>query len=237
MFSSCKKDYRIKCDTSKTIEIVLLEELKLDVSSDASLTFSSDNELYVTVTPDGIIKGKNVGEANITVSNSEQSVTLHVRVSLFEEPTFDFGASPSHIKSIHGEPRYNLGDTIFIYGSGNDWYSYAVWEMDFFFIDNKYFECDLYMRDELELRIDQFLDTTYFLRDTIYDTIFNQDVVEEISTIFLYINNENADIADVMVGKQKDAGSYDDICLFYVPFSNSKNDYKNILSRDRRRRE
>ena len=213
LLPSCKKDYSIKYDGSKTIEMVLLEELTLDVESDDDLTYTSDNDMVVTVDADGKLLGKNVGEANIRVSNTENSLDLKVNVSLFEEPTLNFGISTNEIKKIYGEPRHNFGDTIYIYGSGNNWYSYAVWEMDFFFIDNQYIEADLYIRKELQQRIDEFMNSNYFIADTITDTIDN-----EFKPVYLYLNSDNIEEANVCVGKIYDEGPYDDICLFYIPF-------------------
>ena len=230
-FTSCGNDYHIKYDGPDVVNIVLMEDFDLGIESDEPLTYRSDNELYVTISPEGVIHGKNIGEANIIVSNEENEMTIHVIVSLFEEPSLKFGSSPDYIKSIYGEPSYNLGDSVLVYGSGNDWYSYAVWEMDFFFLNNQYFESDLYIRKDLDLRINQYLDENYFKYDTITDTIPSG----EIATLYLYLNNSNADNANVVVGKQYNAGPYDDICLFYAPWSNSKSDKQMILSRNRKK--
>lgn len=237
LFTSCKKDNSIKYNGNDVVNIVLLEEFNLNASSNSKLTYSSDNELFVTVDNEGKILGKNVGEANITISNSTQSIVVKVVVSLFEEPTLNFGASQNEIRSLYGNPSHNYGDSIFVYGSGNNWYSYAVWEMDFFFIEDLYFESDLYIRSELETRIHQFLNEKYYYQNTLTDTIVNQDEEEVISTIRLYLNSPDANTADVMVGMQDMAGPYEDICVFYIPYYNDKYDYKKILSRDRRRRE
>lgn len=234
MFSCKDDDKTIKYDGGETIDIVLLEEFNLNATSDESLSYFSDNELYVTVTEDGIIKGKNVGEANVTISNSENSVTVHVIVSLFEEPTLEFGASQERISSIYGTPKHNLGDSVYVYAGGEDWYSFAVWQMDFFFKDNHYFECDLYLRSDLDIRINQFLSENYFPYDTITDTIYNEGN-EEIIALELYLNDSVAENSNVVVGKQYNAGPYDDICLFYAPFSYGKSEYDMLLSRNRKR--
>lgn len=232
LLPSCKKDYSIKYDGSKTIEMVLLEELTLDVESDDDLTYTSDNDMVVTVDADGKLLGKNVGEANIRVSNTENSLDLKVNVSLFEEPTLNFGISTNEIKKIYGEPRHNFGDTIYIYGSGNNWYSYAVWEMDFFFIDNQYIESDIYIRSDLQLRVDEYLNENYYLQGEYNDTI--DDVV---TTYYIYLNAEDPQDANVLVGKIHNVGEYKDICLFYTPFNSDKrNDYKDIIGRIKKKR-
>ena len=161
LLSSCG-DNKTKTDdinysNGKVIDIVLLEEFNLNATSDHPLTYHSDNELIVTVSQDGVIKGKNVGEANVTISNSINEITVQVVVSLFEEPTLNFYISQEEIRKIYGAPDYTASSedtTVYIYGSGADWYSYAVWEMDFFFIDNQYIEADLYIRKELQQRIE-----------------------------------------------------------------------------------
>lgn len=215
ILSSCKNRnrYEINYDGPATIDIVLLEELGLNVTSDYPLTYYSDNELVVTVSENGVILGKNIGEANVVISNAESTLTLKVVVSLFEEPTTSFGLSPKSIENIYGAPNYNFGDTIYRYGGGNDWYSYAVWRMDFFFKYNSYYECDLYINSDLDIRIDQFLSDNYHYYQTITDTI-----AEEIVTLELFLNDSDVEDASVLVGKQENAGYYKDICLFYVPF-------------------
>ncbi len=228
LWASCgRDDDSINYSGKETLNIVLLEELNLNATSDLELSYHSDNELVVTVTPDGVIKGKNVGEANVTISNSVNSITLKVVVSLFEEPTFNFGISQDGIIDIYGEPNYNFGDTIFIYGSGNNWYSYAVWEMDFFFYNNQYIEADLYIRSDVETRMNEYLNSNYFFQynDTIND--LNCDI---------YYNEENPEDATLLLGKVYGAGQYDDICLFYIPFDyEEKNDYRLTLQRIRKK--
>ena len=228
LLSSCREkvDHSIKYKGTKTINIVLLEELKLDVTTESNnpITYHSDNEMVVTVNSEGVIKSKNVGEANVTISNTIDVITVKVTVSLYEEPTTDFYVSKDEISNIYGQPNYivDSGDTtVYIYGSGNDWYSYAVWEMDFFFIDNQYIESDLYIRSDVELRLDEFLDNNYFYQysDTINEQIYN-----------IYLNEENPENASLLLGKINNAGQYDDICIFYTPFEyEEERDYKGII--------
>lgn len=229
--SSCR-DGSIRYDGPETIDIVLRETMNLNATSDDPISYHSDDRLIVDIDQEGNILGKNVGETNITLSNSEDELKLHVVVSLFEEPTLDFGASPDKIKSIYGEPKRNYGDTVFVYGSGNDWYSWAVWEMDFFF-DNKngYYESDLYIRSDLDIRIEQYLQKNYFTYDTITDTLTNNGK-NEIITFYLYLNEPNPKDASVIVGKQYDAGPEKDIRLMYAPFEpNRKSKQRPTISK------
>lgn len=230
LLSSCgrKVDHSIKYDGGNTINIVLLEELNLNPTSESDLpiTFFSDNEMVVTVSSNGVIRGKNVGEANITISNTIDEINVKVVVSLYEEPTTNFYVSENEIVNIYGEPNFTKesGDTTaYIYGSGNDWYSYAVWEMDLFFINNEYREADLYIRSDVELRLDEFLNNNYFYQksDTINEQIYH-----------IYLNEENPENANVLLGKINNAGQYDDICIFYTPFEyDEERDYKGIIRR------
>lgn len=238
VFNSCKpKDKtKINYDGESTIDIVLLEEYDLGATSESDLTYYSDNEMVVTVNSNGVIRGKNVGEANVTIENSVNSITIKVIVSLFEEPTFNFGISPISIKNIYGIPDYQFGDSIYIYGGGSspdDWYSYSVWKMDFFFKYNFYYESDLYINSDLKIRIDQFLAEKYHFYQTLTDTI-SSNGEDEIVTLELFLNSAEPENASVLVGKQEDAGNYNDICLFYVPFDyTDKSLDRNIISRKR----
>jgi hypothetical protein len=231
ILSSCKNRnrYEINYDGPATIDIVLLEELGLNVTSDYPLTYYSDNELVVTVSENGVILGKNIGEANVVISNAESTLTLKVIVSLFEEPTLNFYCDQSYMEEVHGTPKYK-NDSLMIYGSGEDWHSFAVWEMDFFFINNQYVEADLYIEKDLEIRVDEYLKGKFIYKNQVTDDETNV-------TYDIYLNNENPENATVLVGKIKDAGPYEDICLFYIPYEHKRNsNYNDIFSRDRRRK-
>ena len=231
LLSSCrpKDKYEICYDGPKEINISLTEEYNLNISSEDPLTLYSDNELIVAVSPNGIIKGKNIGEANIIASNSQNSITIKIVVSLFEEPTFNFYCKPSHIKDLYGAPRIET-DSVYVYGGSEEWHSFAVWEMDIFFIDKKYVEADLYIRKDLDARIDEYLNTKFFYRNKFTDTDNN-------ITYDIYLNDENPENATVLVGKIKDAGPYQDVCLFYIPYEHTRGFvYDDIISRDRTRK-
>lgn len=238
ILGSCKSTdkNKITYNGKNIIDIVLLEKYNLGATSESKLTYHSDNEMAVTVNSDGVIQGKNVGEANVTIGNSVNSITVKVIVSLFEEPTLNFGVSKKSIEDIYGTPNYQYGDSIYVYGGGatlEEWYSYAVWRMNFFFIDNEYQECDLYINSDLKIRIDQFLSDNYHYFQTITDTI-NTNETEEIVNIDLFLNSAKVEDATVLVGKQENVGTYNDICLFYVPFDyEDKSLDRNIISRKR----
>ena len=98
-----------------------------------------------------------------------------------------------------------------------------------FLLQNKqYVEADLYIRKDLEIRVDEYLNSNFFYRNKVKDEDTN-------ITYDIYLNNENPENATVLVGKIKDAGPYKDICLFYIPYEHQRNsDYNDIFSRDRR---
>lgn len=224
LICSCKRNkddnYDIKYDGSNSIEIVLREKLKIDATSDEPIQYYSDNELIAKVTADGIIEGINIGEANITLSNSQKQLTIHVVVNLFEEPTLDFGKAQDYIKGIYGEPTHTFGDSVYRYGGGevhpDDWYSFTVWQMDFFFIDNQYVESDVYISKDWDLRLNEYLEQ-YSYRGVVSDTT-NNNVTE----YHVYLNDENPENATMLIGKIYNVGHYKDICLFYIPYDNNK---------------
>lgn len=212
IFSSCT-DNSIKYNGPDVINIVLREEFNINATSNDPITYSSDNSLIVDINQNGKILGKNVGKTNITLSNSEDELRLPVIVSLFEEPTLNFGASTEEIKSLYGSPKYNFGDSVYVYGSGQNWFSWAVWEMDFFFKNNKYFESNLYIRSDLDIRINQYLEENYFYHQEITDTING-----EARTLYIYLDAQDPQFANIIVAKQYNAGPENDILLVYAPF-------------------
>lgn len=229
IFSSCDRK-SIHYNGPDVINIVLQEEYNIKATSRDPIQYHSDDEMFVTVSDNGVIFGKNVGEANVKLSNTENELNIPVIVNLFEEPTLNFYCNQSYIEKLYGTPRFK-NDSILIYGSGNEWFSYAVWEMDFFFINDKYVESNLYIRNDLDIRIDDFLKENYSFKGNITDTINNK-----IQTYEIYLNNDTLENASVLIGKLKDVGPYNDICLFYIPYKHSRgSDYKDVICRDRKR--
>ena len=229
IFSSCT-DKSIKYNGPDVVNVVLQQSYDLKASSKDPLNYSSDNERYVTVSFDGVVYGKNVGKANVTLSNTENELTIPVNVNLYEEPTFDFGASPSKIKSLYGEPTRNYGDSVFVYGGGQIWYSPTVWEMNFFFGANGYYESDLYLRNDLDLLLTKFLDENYYYYQALNDTING-----EVKTIHIYLDTEDPRFADIIVGKQYNVGKYNDILLVYAPFQTLNSRMSDIVTKERSR--
>ena len=202
-------DRSIKYNGPETINIVLQENYKINASSGEALSFYSENALIATVSDDGKLFGKNIGETNIKIYNSENEIEIHVVVSLLEEPTFDFGCNQEMILSLYdSEKLIHNTDSVIVYGN---WYSYAVWTMSFFFKDNMYYESDLYIRNDLDLRLDQFLLENYYYRGMVLDNNNKE--------IYIYYDSYEESEASVMIGKQYHANDEDDICLIYIPYT------------------
>ena len=228
VLASCK-DNSIKYNGPDVINMVLRDTVYLNATSDDPLHYKSDNERYVTVSQNGKVFGKNVGSANVIISNTENELTIPVNVSLFEEPTLNFGASTKYIESLYGEPKYNFGDSIYVYGDGNEWYSSSVWKMNFFFDNDKYYESDLYIRNDLDLLLNKYLDENYFYFQALNDTIDG-----EIKTLHIYFDTEDPRFAEVIVGKQYNAGQYNDILLIYAPASSlNHSKMRDVVSKKR----
>ena len=204
-----KIDKTIKYNGDTTVNIVLQENYSLNASSEDALSYYSDNEMIITISDEGVLFGKNIGEANVTISNSENEIKIHVIVTLFEEPTLDFGCDRNKILSLYNPDKlsYNT-DSVVVY---SNWYSYAVWSMSFFFKNNMYFESDLYIRNDLDIRIDQYLNENYHYQGTILDNNNKE--------IYVYTDSATESEASVLVGKQYNANKDNDICLMYIPYT------------------
>lgn len=214
VLTSCNDeiDKSIKYNGSKNIDITLHEIRNLNASSEEELNYSSDNPLNVPVSKDGDIKGNNIGDANITIFNSENEINVHVNVSLFREPTLNFGCSQEDIISLYGTPTGYTDSVIYYGGIGNIWYQpEVVWTMSFFFEEDQYYESDLYLSVRNDLRIIEYLNENYYF----YDTIITDNKDE----IFIYLNTPNEETATVLVGMQFNANEENDICLMYVPYT------------------
>lgn len=223
------KDYSINYNGSKDIEIVLREKLKIEATSEDPIQYYSENELVAKVTSDGIIEGINIGETDIKLSNTKEELTIHVDVNLFEEPTLEFGESQDYIKKIYGEPTYAFGDSVYRYGGGevhpDDWFSFTVWQTDFFFKDNQYIESDVYLSKEWEPRLNEYLEKFS------YQGVISDTVGEQITEYHVYLNDENPEDATVLMGKIYNVGLYKDICLFYIPYKNESRSHQIVIPR------
>ena len=210
-FSACNKKNKDNILTTDltyngedSIVMVFGNKKKLNVESDYDVTYKSSNEYIVACHSNGEIEAKSIGNATISFNNGYQKHEIHVEVILFEEPTFDFGCTGVHIKSLFGNPDYNFGDSIFIYGAHDPGYSKACWQMDFFLKDNTYIQSDVYIRSNYEALVNKYL-SDYFS----FDSIFHAN---DSTMVYMYHNNISQ---NVVCGNIYDYNQWGDLCLFY----------------------
>lgn len=217
VMTGCTKDKSLKYNGDNPLQIALRDNKVLDIESVYGVKLTSSNESFVTVNEKSIY-GKNVGDANITISNGYNTIELPVNVNLFREPSFDFGCYPSKIKAKFGEPYVAYGDSIYIYGAHEPGVSYACWQMNFYFtLYGKYYESDVYIRKDknVDYLLEKYLDDN-FTMDSIYH-------VNDSTNYYMYHKNSDAQIK---CGKIYDANIHNDICLFYF-----KGNQKGVLPR------
>ncbi len=207
---SCSKhkSKSLEYNDDDPIQMVFRGEHKINVSSDYSLSFTAINELpaveVLTVDANGLLYGKNVGNARVKISNGYNEKTVDVTVSLFEEPTFEFGCNTDRIKELYGRPfQSGYIDTILIYRyTSSEGYSYACGEMDFLFDDGIYIESAVYLHKKAQLLLSRYFEDNYIL-----DTVVGDSVPTEI-----YRNLLDPTIVCV---KSDSGNQYDEICLAY----------------------
>lgn len=192
------------------IHLVLREEHKIVDSSAYPITYTSSDNTYVTVSDDGVLNGRNVGSAQVTLDNGFHSLTVDVIVDLFREPTFEFGCYTNRIRELYGNPYMSgyINDTILVYQyTGPGGYSYACGEMDFIFEDAGYCEADVYIRSSVGLLLNRYLDERFTLETIIGDTLY----------LYRFKLDNN-----IVCGKFDSHNQWDEICLFYIKIEDIK---------------
>lgn len=198
---------------------------QIDVTSDYDITYTAINDgsvEVITVSADGKLHGKNVGTAKVGISNGYESLVVDVKVDLFIEPTFEFGCSPSRIKSLYGSPYQsgynNNGDLVYIF-TGQHGYSYACGEMDFFFDgEKKYKESDVYIRPSVDFLLNNYLNERFYLDTIIGDTL---------SIYRFKLDN------DIICGKFASHNQWNEWCLFYYRLDGEKSLANSLKTRPR----
>ena len=220
--TGCKKDKSksLNYNDSDPIKMVLRGNHQINVSSDYDINYRSSNETYVTVSSDGNLYGKNVGNAQVTLDNGYESKTVDVRVDLFREPTFDFGCNSSRIRELYGSPYASAFiDTILVYQyTSNDGYSWACGEMDFFFYDGAYYESDVYIRPDVEYLLNNYLNENFNHHSTLGDT--------------LEVYKHKLDTT-IVCGKFDSHNQWNEFCLFYFRQNAAKSLDNALKSRPR----
>ena len=192
----------------------------IQVTSDYDISFTAINPSglsVISVSNDGYLHGINVGEAKVKIDNSYDSRVVDVVVSLFREPTFEFGCASSRIREIYGRPfesGYLPGDTILCYRyTASNGYSYACGEMDFFFYNRAYYEADVYLRPNVEDLMNDYLSENFNYYSTIGDTL----------DVYKYKNDTT-----IICGKFASHNDWNEWCLFYYR-SQATNSLDNAL--------
>lgn len=228
--SGCKKNKSkaLEYNDSNPINMVLRGYHQIEASSEYDITYKSLNETAVTVTKSGKLYGKNVGEAQVKIDNGYESRTIDVIVDLFTEPTFEFGCNTGRIKALYGEPiAAGYVDTILVYTyTTNNGYSYACGQMDFFFYNGSYFESDVYIRPNVEVLLNRYLNENFTAIDTL--KVYNPYIEDSTDAAIFRNKLDN----NVMCGKYAAQNEpYNEWLIFYFPVDNSEKSFANVLKR------
>ena len=227
--ASCSKDKSKSLNYSdhNTIEMVLRDYHQIQVTSEYGITYKAINEdpdaAVITVNGNGKIYGMNVGSAKVQISNGYETKTVDVNVSLFREPTFEFGCNTDRIRSLYGSPYQAayVQDTILYYVYINPqtaMYSASCYQMWIFFdVENNnekhYIESDVYIRKDWEnpLLIN-YLNDNFDSLFTVHNYYFDDEITHDSVDAIIYKSKYDE---NVRCGKFPHSNKYDDICLFY----------------------
>ena len=209
----------------------------IQVTSDYDITYSvknPDSIDIIKVSSDGYLHGKNVGSAKVKMDNGYENMTVNVEVSLFKEPTFNFGCNSNKIRSLYGSPYQSayISDTILVYQyTADHGYSWACGEMDFFFDVNannekSYFEADVYISNTCKYK----LDSAYLKDNFTLEAVFTDSAVfaHYGDTLFLYRSNI---YNDVVCGRFATHNQWNELCLFYIQDIQEEKSVANFLKR------
>lgn len=231
--TNCKKkeDTKTKLEYlgENPIEMALLDELTLNVSSEYPVTVKSLNDKYITVIDGLKIKGKNVGSGEIELDNGHETLRIPVNVRLFKEPSFNFGCSKADIRAKHGNPDYIFGDSVYIYGNYNQtsmFVSYACTQMNFLFSQSgNYAESHVFIIDDVNTLLEKYLTEDFIPYDTL----------EPAADSIYYFYKNRADNR-IICGRYNEVNKgleppYKDTWLFYFEATDGKGDNFIIPSR------
>lgn len=179
--TGCKKEKSKSLDynDSDPISMVLREYRPIKVSSEYDISYSTSNDMLLEVSGDGVLYGKGVGEDQVTISNGYETITVKVVIDLFQEPSYEFGCPPSHIKDLYGEPRESGytedGILVYSYYKPGQYDPYACGQRLFYFEDSKYFRAYYLMNPQVDIRLEQYLHQNFIPADTVQGVINEGD--------------------------------------------------------------
>lgn len=213
--TGCKKEKSksLNYNGPVPVHVALKSSYQLSASSEYDISYSSSNNLYVTVSNDGVIFGKNVGSADVVISNGYESTTVPVNVDLFIEPTFEFGCETSYIRALYGNPLYAIYDDDvilrYIY-TANAGYSWACGQMDFLFQDGKYFESQVYIREGVDDLLEKYISDNFIARDTMM--IYNEYIEDSVACCVYRNKTDNT----IYMGKYPSYDQWNETFMFYL---------------------
>ncbi|WP_088656221.1 Ig-like domain-containing protein [Geofilum rhodophaeum] len=127
LLAACGKDESPDVISLNDSEVPLYygDNYQIEAESRSSVTFESENDYHASVTTDGLVTARYVGETNISISNAEDSkllrITVQPKYDLYPEPDVEFGTLKADIISHFGDPTSDTGSAI-----GYDDYSYGA---------------------------------------------------------------------------------------------------------------
>lgn len=134
---SCGKDEAPDIITLDRSEVALYfgDNYQIEARSNSTIAYESKDEYHASVTTDGLVIARYVGETSISLSNAEDDkllkITVQPKYSLYPEPEVEFGASKADVISKFGEPVTDTGTAI-----GYDEYSPGAPILMFAFDEN-----------------------------------------------------------------------------------------------------
>ena len=126
-FIGCEKDVELPLVLKSTsTTLTSSQTFNITVTPDTvGCTYESENDLIATVSTEGLITAKCIGETNIVVKNSKKGFTAKCKVtvtpkySMYKEPYLVFGSTKATIKNYEKRSLGNETATTLIYGGEN----------------------------------------------------------------------------------------------------------------------
>ena len=209
-FLSCnEEDKAPDIITMKVSEKTLYhdDEFQIEATSNGEISYVSENEYHATVSDEGLVTAKFIGETNILLSNGEDlkkfKVVVKPKNNLYPEPDVDFGASKATIIAKFGTPDSETSTAI---GYAN--YSNAAPILMFLFDSSNIVEgYSVMVKSTYSSSLSTFLLERY-------------KAVTEIDGMYMFINALDTDTATKIIGLSLYNISYWQV--LYMPYSKSK---------------
>ena len=119
MLSSCKKDDDETPLTISQSSLSMVHGDTITITANQKSTFSSSDPFVATVSDNGKIEAKHVGQTIVTATSGGQSkectVTVNPSYNLYKEPILDFNLTKNDIKAQETRPLEEDRDTALIY--------------------------------------------------------------------------------------------------------------------------